>query len=459
MSGDIKTLIFDFDGTLCELVHVHYVSLNKAIQQVCGSEYIISEQEQIHYNGLSTKTKLIELNKHKNLPKHHFDEIQNLKQFYTAKAIEENLSYKEDLVETFKKLKNDGFKIFCASNAIRQTIEAGLKKIGIFSFFDGILSNEDVSLQKPNPEIYLKTFILAKSDPKECLIIEDAKHGREAAYRSGAFVCEVDNESQTTYSLIKKRIKQVSYVKNKWCAKNTLNILIPCAGAGSRFANAGYTKPKPLIDVNGFPMIKTVIDNLNIDANYIFVVQKSHYEQYHLDTILPLIASNCKIVLTHGLTEGAACTALLAKEYIDNDKHLLIANSDQYVNWDSADFLWDALSRDLDGSILTFKATGNKWSYVKLQDGYVTEVAEKVEISDIATVGIYYFDKGSDYIKYSKKMIENKTKFNNEYYIAPVYNEMIKDNKKIGIKYCKEMFGIGTPEDLEYFLNKNELVT
>ena len=99
------------------------------------------------------------------------------------------------------------------------------------------------------------------------------------------------------------------------------------AGEGSRFAREGYTFPKPLIDVNGKPMIQRVVENLGFDAKYIFLVRKEHLEKYQLETLLRAITANkCEIVIVDGLTDGAACTALLAKEYIDVDEDLLIAN-------------------------------------------------------------------------------------------------------------------------------------
>jgi dTDP-glucose pyrophosphorylase len=232
-----------------------------------------------------------------------------------------------------------------------------------------------------------------------------------------------------------------------------LNVLIPRAGAGSRFQQAGYTFPKPLIDVKGKPMIQVVVDNLNMDANYIFVVQKEHREMYNLDTLLNLITPNCKIVEVDGMTEGAACTTLLAKEHIDNDAPLVMANSDQFLEWDSNEFMYKMIEQKVDGGIITFTATHPKWSFAKVDEcGYVTEVAEKNPISNIATVGVYYWSKGSDYVKYAEQMIGKNIKTNNEFYVCPVFNEAIGDGKLIKTFDIENMWGIGTPEDLNYFL-------
>jgi dTDP-glucose pyrophosphorylase len=234
-------------------------------------------------------------------------------------------------------------------------------------------------------------------------------------------------------------------------------ILIPMAGNGSRFAAAGYTLPKPLIDVNGKPMIQVVVDNLNMDANYIFVVQKEHSAKYNLDTLLNLIAPNCKIVEVDGMTEGAACTTLLAKEHIDNDAPLVIANSDQFLEWDSNEFMYKMIEQNVDGGIVTFTATHPKWSFVKVNEyGYVTEVQEKNPISDIATVGVYYWAKGSDYVKYAEQMIDKNIKTNDEFYTCPVFNEAVGEGKKIKIFNIDKMWGLGTPEDLKYYFENKK---
>ena len=231
------------------------------------------------------------------------------------------------------------------------------------------------------------------------------------------------------------------------------------AGAGSRFQKAGYTFPKPLIEVNNKPMIQVVVENLDFpDDNHIFICQEEHYKQYALKYLMNLIRPDSNIVTINKMTEGAACTTLLAEKYIDSDEPLVIANSDQYVDWiyGSQDFIGDAVKRDLDGSIVTFKATHPKWSFAKVnEDGFVTEVAEKKPISDIATVGIYYWKKGSDYVKYAKQMIQKNIRTNNEFYVCPVFNEAVKDGQKIGTYNIDKMWGLGTPEDLNNFLKHN----
>jgi len=229
-------------------------------------------------------------------------------------------------------------------------------------------------------------------------------------------------------------------------------ILVPMAGAGSRFTNAGYDLPKPLIDVNGQPMIQRVVENLDIAGHYIYIVQKLHYEQYSLLELLNSISPGCDIITVDEMTEGAACTTLLAKHLLD-DSPLIITNSDQVFEWNSAQFMRSMTESEVDGGILTFKDTHPKWSFVKLgSDGLVTQVAEKEPISDIATAGVYYWKKGIDYVKYAEQMISKNIRTNNEFYVCPVYNEACFDNQRISIFHIDKMWGLGTPEDLDYYL-------
>lgn len=235
-----------------------------------------------------------------------------------------------------------------------------------------------------------------------------------------------------------------------------LNILIPMAGEGSRFKTAGYILPKPLIEVHGKSMIQLVVDNLGYEANYIYVVRKSHYENYNLEQYLNLLTPGCKIAVVNHLTEGAACTTLLAKKHINNKNPLIIANSDQYIEWNPVEFYCKVINTKADGGILTFKSSHPNCSYVKLnRHGHVAELREKDPFTDIATVGIYYFSHGSDYVRYTEQMISKNLRVNNEFYVAPVYNEYIQDSKKIKTFDVDKMYGLGVPEDLEYFIKNH----
>jgi HAD superfamily hydrolase (TIGR01509 family) len=454
-----KLVIFDLDGVLIDSKDLHYKALNNALEKV-DPKYKISYQEHLSkYDGLNTKKKLFMLTKEKGLPQDYHSNVWKDKQEETFLMLE-NLPVNTNAINIMVYLKSEGWKIAIASNSIRETIIKSLHGIQVLHLVDYIVSNEDVWHPKPHPEMYWKCMVALDAFPKDTIIIEDSHIGRQGALNSGANLYPVkdsyDLNDTIFIEFIKKFEKKERTGQVPWKNKE-MNVLIPMAGAGSRFAQAGYTFPKPLIEVNGKPMIQVIVENLNIDAHYIFLVQKDHYEKYNLKQLLNLIAPDCDIVIVDGMTEGAACTTLLAEEFINNDKPLLMANSDQYVEWDSNEALYEFGASNIDGGILSFKATHPKWSFAKVgEDGFVSEVAEKNPISDNATVGIYYWKHGYDYVKYANQMIDKDIRTNNEFYVCPVFNEAIQDGKKVRLKMIDKMWGIGTPEDLNYFLENNK---
>jgi HAD superfamily hydrolase (TIGR01509 family) len=399
------------------------------------------------------------LSAEKDLPRDKFDTVWREKQIATFSLIR-RFGHNHTAKSIISQLKMKGWKVAVASNSIRDTVRIALEAIGILADVDYYVSNEDVSRCKPYPEMYWKCMTAMNALPKNTIIIEDSHIGRQGALDSGAELYAVENAASLNGEKFMQKVEQFEKAhKDKsipW-KDSKLNVVIPMAGAGSRFQAAGYTFPKPLIEVKGKPMIQLVVENLNIQANYIFLVQQEHYTTYNLKYLLNLIAPGCKIVIVDGLTRGSACTTLLAKEYIDNDNPILMANSDQYVEWNSNECMYAFKNDNIDGGILTFKATHPKWSFAKLdENGFVSEVAEKKVISDDATVGIYYWKHGSDYVKYAEQMIAKNITTNNEYYICPVFNEAIQDGKKIRVKQIDRMWGIGTPEDLNVFLSASE---
>jgi NDP-sugar pyrophosphorylase family protein len=240
-----------------------------------------------------------------------------------------------------------------------------------------------------------------------------------------------------------------------------INIVIPMAGLGSRFVSAGYEKPKPFIDVLGLPMIQRVLMNLELkNSRFILIARKEHLEkEKNIVNKIQEKYNNTIFIGIDKLTEGTACTVLFAKKFIDNNSPLLIANSDQIVDIDIADFVKDCLDNNYDGSILTFKdpSLNPKWSYAKKNNSdFVVEVREKVPISEEATVGIYFFSKGSYFVDAAVQMIIENDRVNNEFYTCPTYNYLIANEKKIITYIIKQdcMNGIGVPEDLKNYINK-----
>jgi HAD superfamily hydrolase (TIGR01509 family) len=448
------------DGVLVNTKKIHYDALNLALRNFKIKEISFKDHLNI-FDGLPTSKKLEILNNKKILDKKYNKFIINIKQRNTQKLLNKDIKYNAKIYKTFLRLSKN-FKISLATNAVRKTLDLCLQKLKIKKFISFSFSNEDVKNNKPHPEVYLKCLVNMGLKPSETIIFEDSHHGVMAAQDSGCLLYTVKNISDINYSNIIKSIKnnnsnEMKKNKSNFWSDPNLNILIPMAGAGSRFKEAGYIFPKPLIEINNKPMIQCVIDSLNLEGNFIFIVQKEHQEKYNINSVLKILKPNCKIIELDKITEGAACTTLLAKKYINNNNPLIIANSDQYIEWDSIKSMYNFNSKKIDGSILTFNAIHPKWSYAKTdKNNFVTEVAEKKVISQNATVGVYFWKKGNDYVKYAEQMIKKDIRVNNEFYVCPVFNEAILDKKKIIIDPVHKMHGLGTPQDLNDFLTFNK---
>ncbi len=240
-----------------------------------------------------------------------------------------------------------------------------------------------------------------------------------------------------------------------------MNIVIPMAGRGSRFEVAGFTHPKPFIDVLGKPMISRVMENLHYpDATYYLLAREEHLE-LEKETVKQILGSfNAHFIPINQLTEGTACTVLFARSFIQNDQPLLIANSDQIVDINVSDFIKDCFTKQLDGSILCFDdiECNPKWSFAKIDtNGRVLEVKEKEPISNLATVGIYLFSKGSTFVDAAIDMIVRNERVNNEFYTCPVYNYAISNGHNFGVYTIEAsaMHGLGTPNDLTIYLQSH----
>jgi HAD superfamily hydrolase (TIGR01509 family) len=449
----IKLVIFDLDGVLVDSKEIHFEALNKALAKV-GSQYVISKEDHLRqFDGLNTNKKLAILYETRGLPAREFPNVWNDKQSFTRELLWK-LSPDQHKIDVCKALDSLGVKIYCCSNAIADTVRCTLHKLGLTPYIRKAFSNEDVNRPKPAGEIYTRACLDAGVDPSETLVVEDSQIGRQAVHNSGCHLFPVENSTSWTKEELLRAVNDPNTIKApaKWVNKR-LNVVIPMAGAGSRFEKAGYSFPKPLIEVRGKPMIQVVVDNLGLDANFIFIAQYKHIQQYNLKTLLNLIAPDCTLVGIDGVSQGAACTVLRAERYFRGKDPLVIANSDQFLEWNPSDFYY-AMEADkgIDGGIITFKATHPKWSFVKVEDGYIQEVAEKRPISDNATAGIYYWKHGDDFIAAANDMIEKEVRVNNEFYVAPVFNQAIEAGKKFKPFQIDKMHGIGTPEDLQTFL-------
>ncbi|WP_241569454.1 glycosyltransferase family 2 protein [Rosenbergiella collisarenosi] len=242
-----------------------------------------------------------------------------------------------------------------------------------------------------------------------------------------------------------------------------LNIVIPMAGEGSRFKQAGYKDPKPLIEINNKHMIEIVINNLTPkrEHRFIFICQERHLLETSLERKLKKIDENSIVISLKNVTRGAAETVLQAEKFINSDSPLMIANCDQWIDKRIDEYLTELDSRECDGMIMSMTADDEKWSYLKLDSqGRVVGVKEKQVISNEASVGIYNFKRGKSFCTAANKMINENNLSAGEFYVAPVYNYLIHEQDAIVEYYNigKEfsgMYGLGIPSDLDKFLKSD----
>lgn len=217
-----------------------------------------------------------------------------------------------------------------------------------------------------------------------------------------------------------------------------LNILMPIAGRSGFFDSPEYQYPKPLIEIKGKTMIEWAVnDYLKVkeDKRFIFIVNTADCAKYHIDRVLSLLTDNqCEIIRLEKETKGAACSALMAIDYIDNDDKLVIGNSDQIFDINLNDVLKHFEKRNVDAGVISFNTVHPRWSYVRLtEDQKIIEAAEKRPLSKEAVAGFYYFNKGKFFIESAMNSIEKGASVEGAYYIAPVFNELILQSKNLEV--------------------------
>ena len=232
-----------------------------------------------------------------------------------------------------------------------------------------------------------------------------------------------------------------------------MNIVIPMAGLGSRFSDAGYTTPKPFIEIEGKPMILEAVNTLGFEGNYIFIIRKDEYIKNKMKEIFP----DSQVIEVDYLTDGPASSVMLAKEFINNDEELIVANCDQIMWWDAETVIKQIRVMDYDGVVVTYHETTPKNSYARInRRGYVTKMAEKQVISNVSLNGIHYWKKGKYFVESTESMVEKNIRFNNEFYVSLTYNQMIEKGLKVGIYHIPNEFhnAVGTPDDLNRYFEK-----
>ncbi len=426
-------VIFDLDGVLIQTPHMHAEALKAALTEY---GYNVTNQSLDKFNAIPTLVKLTLLD----IPEDFHNDIYKKKQEITMSLIEKYVFKTHKITILFSGLRSRGYKLAICTNSIRQTLDKCIELMGIE--VDASFCNQDAK-PKPSPDMYNKCMRELRFTPCETLIVEDSPVGIEAAISSGANVLKVTSPDEVTYSHI--FLNADSKIEDQ-----SMQIVIPAAGLGLRFSNAGYKTPKPLIDVNGIPMIEA--SNLCVGFHCkepIAITQPKMAKDIR--------KAGFKTIVIERPTEGAACTLLLSEKFLNPGKPLCICNSDQIVSYD-----WISAARKLsysDGVIITFESDDPKWSYVSIDEEsdnedyvYVNKVAEKKVISSHATCGIYLWRKAGDFFDCARAMIRKNIRVNGEFYVCPVYNEAIARGMKISIEQASSMDGLGTPEDLEKYL-------
>jgi HAD superfamily hydrolase (TIGR01509 family) len=446
----MTTFIFDLDGVLVDFKSLHRDAFIRAWNTTYPKLSIDINFHTEHLEARSTNQKLDILQEYFNF---NIDKqlVFKEKQVITHAMIGPMPVYSKTR-EAILWAHEQGLILACCSNSIRSTVESSLKKITDISTFNVVLSNEDVEYPKPSPEIYQKAVDMLGSDKNITYVFEDSEVGKASARAAGLKVVDIVDALDITPAFLKD-----IYTYGCRQEPTQINVVIPMGGLGSRFQNEGYTTPKPFLPIFGVPMFMRVVDNivpesLKSKTNIHIVVREEHALRFNeLKT-----SDNIHIHTVEKLTEGAACTVLSVKKFIDNDFPLVIANSDQFLEWSSVDFYRCLFHPDFDGVISTFEqpnSTDLRWSYANInENGHVTQVAEKVYIGPLATTGIYGWKRGSDFVKDAELMIEKNIRVKNEFYVCPVYTIGIERGLTIRTHKCSKMWGLGVPSDYEYFL-------
>jgi dTDP-glucose pyrophosphorylase len=213
-----------------------------------------------------------------------------------------------------------------------------------------------------------------------------------------------------------------------------LKIIIPLAGSSDLFINAGYPYPKPLTDVNGTPMIELLMQSISPITQlhqFVFIIKEEDALKYHLDNTLKLLAPDCEVIKLKKNTQGGLCSVLMAIDHIEDDDTLIILNGDQIIDEDFSVILNYWATNTAEAGVVTFKSVHPRWSYVRIEDGLVMQSAEKNPISQHAIAGYYYFANAGLFFECAYQSIKNGVKLDDNYYISPVINEYVLQNKKV----------------------------
>lgn len=440
-------VILDLDGVLANLKDVHFDALNAALVEHHFAP-ISREDHLSKFDGLPTTVKLRNLGICGALAQ----DIDRRKQEITTRVLPDHVHKSPEMASMFHEVIAAGWLIGVCSNARADTVATCLELLGVDPLVCWQYTPDSTKMRpKPSPEMMLNMMLRADACPKSTVIFEDSPRGLEAAHATGARVVQVDY-TPITSRFVMDRLSTKRSPTFKW---GNLNVVVPAAGDGSRFARAGYDVPKPFITLpNGRSMLEFVVDNLGVVANYRYLIRAEHMLHREAQCAVRSLGNDC-VRYVERPTRGTAETCLLLASEVDSDAPLLVANADQLLDWDRLGFYYFCRNTNLDGVVVTFDCPERdpKWSFVEVgKDGLVSGVVEKEPVSNTACVGVWFFKHGRDFVRYAKRMVDGGDTTKGEFYVSGVYNLAIADGKRFGTFKVDRMTGLGVPEDLERYV-------
>jgi len=451
--GKIKLIISDLDGVLVDSKHIHYDAFNLALAQI-NEKFIITHEEHLSiYDGLSTRQKLKLLVSKKNFPVDKCDTTWRTKQMFTRQLFKTNISSQPCIIDTFKKLRQQGFIICVASNCIRQSVIDLLQGIGIIDLVFNIFSNEDVQYPKPNPEIYKKAMKHFKMTTDQTLVMEDSAHGKQSAILSGAHLMPIHSPKDVNIENI------MEYVNNIETSPAPVQILIPIAGKGIEYG-VGLKKnvdvPWPLVIFKGKTLLEHVVSELkppsDIPFKFIFIVQRKHSVDFDLSTLLTSITNYAPIcIIETDEPEIGALDNILRSDFDITSAPLIISNASQLIGDNRK--LYGCLDKNC--TVLTHIPQNHRdtWSYItKNKLGEVLDIQEGNKISNEGTTGIFIWNNGRGFVEAATNaVLKKELQHNGKFYVSAVVKEMLIQDQTVSTERIN-LIPIRTQHDINAIL-------
>lgn len=239
-----------------------------------------------------------------------------------------------------------------------------------------------------------------------------------------------------------------------------INILVLAAGKSPN-QNGERDFPLCLTEIGNNSLLEKIIQNTSTLSNgkYSFIFLEKESQRFHLDKIVSLLIKDSKCVLVPEHTQGSACTALLSASQLDQDAELLIVSANELVDLDLETVIVGFREKKLDAGTLIFRSLHPRYSFVSLdENGFVKETAQKEPISNNATVGIFWYAKTSDFVNGAKNLIRKDAKVDDKFFLAPVFNELVLQHKRIGVFNLPDgrYFPLKTEQQIDIFQGGNQ---